>query len=348
MQEYETVYACHKMLKELFHLQPGESVAITCDSESSMEVVEATATAAHLLGGKPLILKQVAPRGSGKVGDPDMPMESLIGAIVNADIWVEYNKQWLLYSTVYDRVTQAPKHPRYLCLVGATPELMIRNIGKVDFPVLIEFLKLVQEATYNGKHIKVTTPSGTDLEFDNYPGRIVSCSDGQISEPGVEKMLPGQIAWTPVVESINGVMVADGSFSPPIGKLENPIRLTIEKGQIVKFEGDGSDAHTMESWFASFGHKGMYQCAHISYGFGPHAILSGDIAEDERVWGCTEWGFGNTPPLLGMPDGHPCPSHTDCICLNSSLWIDGVQLLDEGKIVGTTPEIVALARKLGK
>lgn len=348
MQEYETVFACHKMLKDLFRLKTGETVAITCDSESSMELVEATATAAHLLGGIPLILKQVAPRGCGKVGDPDMPIESLVGAIVNADVWIEYNHQWLLYSTVSDRVSSSPNRPRYICLAGATPGVLIRNVGKVDFPTLIEFLKKVQEATYNGRHFELTTPAGTKLSFDNYPSRKVSCSDGEIFEPGVEKMLPGQIAWTPIVESINGIMVADGSFSPPIGKLENPVKMTIEKGVVTKIEGSGSDAKTMSDWFASFNFPGMYQLAHISYGFGPYSILSGEITEDERVWGCTEWGFGNTPPLAGMPDGHPCPSHSDCICLNTSLWMDGVQVLDEGRVVGPTEEIVALARKLGK
>lgn len=348
MQEYETVFACHKMLKELFRLRPGETVAITCDSESSMELVEATATAAHILGGKPLILKQVAARGCGKVGDPDIPIKSLVGAIVNADIWIEYNKQWLLYSTVSDMVTADPNRPRYICLAGATPGVLIRNVGKVDFPALVEFLKAITAETARAKHFVLTTPTGTNLEFDNYPGRHVSCSDGQIFDRGVEKMLPGQIAWTPAVETINGTLVADGSFSPPIGKLQSPVIMTVEKGFVTKIEGDGPDAKTMSDWFASFNYPDMYALAHVCYGFGPHAILSGEITEDERVWGCTEWGFGSTPPLEGMPNGRICPSHTDCICLNTSLSMDGRQVLDNGRVVGPTAEIAMLARSLGK
>ncbi|MDO5690682.1 MAG: aminopeptidase, partial [Tissierellia bacterium] len=64
----------------------------------------------------------------------------------------------------------------------------------------------------------------------------------------------------------------------------------------------------------------------------------------------TEWGFGNVGPQLtsDIPGGVPAASHSDGICLNSSVWLDGVQILDEGVVVGPTPEIVEMARKLGK
>ena len=93
----------------------------------------------------------------------------------------------------------------------------------------------------------------------------------------------------------------------------------------------------------------MFLMAHSGLGFGPMAQLNGDIVEDERVWGCTEWGIGNVGPQLvsEMETGIAAASHSDGICLNCSLWIDGVQVLDEGKVVGPTPEFVELARQLG-
>ena len=78
-------------------------------------------------------------------------------------------------------------------------------------------------------------------------------------------------------------------------------------------------------------------------------ILEGICCEDERFWGCTEWGFGNVGPQLvsDIPGGIPAPTHSDGICLNCSVWVDGVQILDEGRIVGPTPEVVEMARQLG-
>ncbi len=350
MYEYELTNACLKLLRDMFMLQPGETVAISCDTESNMQVVDATAQAAVILGGKPLVLKNAAPRGCGKTGDPDMPIDSLVGAIKNADVWIEYNNQWIFYSTTYDRIIEDPDHrPRYMCLVGCTPEFMIRNVGKVDNNLLHEFIIAIEAYTKAGKHFHVTTPAGTDVEFDNAPNREYATADGFVRK-GQIAMFPGQISWAPIFETINGVIVVDGTISPPLGAISNPIKFTIEKGFITKVEGEGTDAAEMAAWLKSFNDPNMYRCAHISYGFGPNAKLCGDVVEDERVWGSTEWGFGNVGPQLvsDIPGGIPAATHSDGICMNSSIWLDGVQILDKGAIVGPTPEIIALARKLGK
>ena len=62
--------------------------------------------------------------------------------------------------------------------------------------------------------------------------------------------------------------------------------------------------------------------------------------EDERVWGATEWGIGYVSDIDAPPCGQDAVSHTDGICLNSSVWLDGVQIMDQGEIV--LPELKAL------
>ena len=47
--------------------------------------------------------------------------------------------------------------------------------------------------------------------------------------------------------------------------------------------------------------------------------------EDEKVRKYTEWGIENHP-------GMSAPSHSDGICLNLSIWLDGGQVLEEGKL----------------
>ena len=125
---------------------------------------------------------------------------------------------------------------------------------------------------------------------------------------------------SPNFDSINGTIVVDGTISPPLGAVKNPITFTIEKGYITKIEGAGTDANEYAAWMKSFEDKQIYLVAHGSFGFGPNAKLNGDIVEDERVWGCTEWGFGNVGPQLvsDIPGGIPAPTHSDGICLNCS------------------------------
>ena len=65
------------------------------------------------------------------------------------------------------------------------------------------------------------------------------------------------------------------------------------------------------------------------------------MVEDERVWGCTEWGIGYVSPLDAPPAGQDAASHTDGICLNTSVWLDGEPFMEEGRIVD--PELKALS-----
>ncbi|MDD4895326.1 MAG: aminopeptidase, partial [Atribacterota bacterium] len=100
-----------------------------------------------------------------------------------------------------------------------------------------------------------------------------------------------------------------------------------------------------DQWLKGFNHPQMLKLAHISYGLHPNARLSGDVVEDERIWGSTEWGIGNVGPIL-VYGGISGPSHSDGICLNSSAWLDNVQILDKGVFV--EPKLKELAKKLGK
>lgn len=349
MYEYELLNACVKLLRDMFQMKPGETVAITYDTESSEEIVEATAQAAVILGAKPLVLKISAPRQCGKAGDIDMPMEALVAAIKGCDAWVEYNAKYIFYSTVYDRIVENPKdRPRYMNQNGVNPEMLIRNIGKVDNILLNKFILAVAKATEKAKHIRVTSPAGMDIEFDNEPGREFVVADGFVRKGDI-KMFPGQISWSPNFDSINGTIVVDGTINPPLGAVKSPIIFTVKSGMVINISG-GSDADAFDAWLKSFNDPNMYRVAHLAYGFGPNAKLSGNVVEDERVWGCTEWGFGNIGGILtsDIPEGIPAASHSDGICLNCSVWLDGVQILDKGEVVGPTPEIIELARALGK
>jgi len=266
-----------------------------------------------------------------------LPQDALVGALKGADAWVEFNNQWLLYSTTYDIAMKENKKLRYLCLVGMNADMMVRCIGRINYPALGKFLEKITDLTKKAKKVHMTTPAGGDIRFDNDPAGRIGYSLGKADTPGAH-MMAGQIGWAPINESINGKIVFDGSVVPPIGLVKEPVELTVEGGHVVKIEG-GKDAVAFENWLKGFNDPNMLRIAHVCYGFNPGAKLTGDIVEDERVWGCTEWGLGNFP-------GRPAASHTDGICLNTSVWLDGEQILDQGKSVH--PELAELAKQLGK
>ena len=110
-------------------------------------------------------------------------------------------------------------------------------------------------------------------------------------------------------------------------------------------ESRPKEAKKMSGWLKKLGDPNMYNLAHACYGFNPGAILTGLCTEDERVWGSTEWGMGYQGPMFEGSLGDAV-SHADGICLNSTVWLDGVQIMDQGKL--THPKLANLAHRMGK
>jgi len=332
--------AARKLIREIFVVKPGESVILTADGGSDADVLAAVSRAAAETGAHPMILTIPTPRSVGKAADPDLPIEPLSAAVSSCDVWIEFNHQWLLYSTPYERAILANKKLRYMCLVDFTPELMIRMIGHVETPKLQIFMRKVTEMTKNAHRMHVTTPAGTDVAFEIDPGHYVACDCGDASFPAAH-MLTGQINVVPRFGSVNGTIVFDGSVTPPFGHSPaESIRLTVKDGIITAVDG-GKEAEEYLAYLKSFDDPGMFKMAHIAYGFNPGARLSGNICEDERVWGATEWGIGYVSYLDAPPAGQDAKSHTDGICLSSTVELDGIRIMEEGRI--TAPELVELA-----
>lgn len=342
LYEYELCKAADRLMRDMFRVKEGETVIITADTESDERVVNAAAASAFALGAKPMVIWLPAACGVGKAADPMLPVDALTGALSQADAWVEFNNRWLLYSTPFERAMEKNSKLRYLCLVGMDTDMMVRVIGRVNQEELSKFLHYVTDMTAAAKHMKITTPAGTDLEFDIEPEHKLTCDDGDAAQPGMH-MLGGQICFIPCFDSINGTLVFDGSLTPPCGFLTEPVVMKVEKGRVVDFKG-GKQALEFREWLGSFNDPNMFRLAHGCYGFNPGAKLTGNILEDERVWGSTEWGLGYLSAIDAPPVGIDAKSHTDGICLNSSVWLDSELIMDKGVIIH--PELKAMADKL--
>lgn len=340
MTELES--ATKKLIEEIFAVRTGETVTITTDYDSNMTVTRAVADAVQNAGAHAVIIQCPTPGSVGKAADPDLPVEVLSAALSATDVWIEFNHQWLLYSTPYERATVENKKLRYMCLVDFNEDLLIRTVGRVDTPQLQIFMRRVAELTRNAKTMHVTTPAGTDVRFEIDPVHYVACDCGDASFPAVH-MLTGQINVVPRFGSIQGTIVFDGCVTPPFGRIpDEPIRLTVEDGIITAVDG-GEDARTYEAYLSNFNDPGMLKMAHISYGFNPGAQLTGNIVEDERVWGATEWGIGYVSDVDAPLCGQDAVSHTDGICLRSTVWLDERCILREGVVID--PELAALSPK---
>lgn len=320
-----------KLVREILRVKSNEEVVISYDTLSHLPVIEAVAGEVVRAGAKPLLLCVAAPRGVGKAADPELPLKSLSAALQNADVWIEFNERWLLYSSAFETAIKN-RNLRYMCLVGMDEAMFVRTLD-IDLEKLGQFMKTLSEILKEAREVRIQNPSGTEVMFRNHPERPIISDHGDAGKPGIH-MLPGQMSWTPIENSIDGTIVFDGSIVPPVGVLKEPVALTIRAGRIVEITG-GKEARRFESWLRSFEHEGMFKLAHISLGLNPGAVLSGNILEDERVWGCSEWGIGYTSEDLVPDRTEPdlAPSHCDGVCLNSTIVVDGRTIFKEGNLV---------------
>ena len=340
MYNFELSKAADDLMLGMFGVKKNENVVITCDTLSNMDVVEACAASVYKVGAFPTVMKIAAPDCVGKATDPQIPVKVLTGAIMEADVWLELNKQWIQYSSVYEYCEEHNKKLRYMCLVGYDAERMIRTISKVEREKLAVFMKATRDLHLKAKKMRITTPAGTDVHFELDHNNYFACDCGEANVPGMH-MLTGQLNVVPKLNTVNGTIVYDGCIDPPFSRIPNtPVRLTVENSKIVAIDG-GSEAVEFKKYLEAFGDPNMLKMAHVAYGFNTGAQMTGYIVEDERVWGCTEWGIGYVSPTDLPPYGQDAISHCDGLCVNSSVWLDDRQIMDEGKIVD--PELKKLS-----
>lgn len=334
----ELAKSARTLVEDVLLVKKGEEVVITADTSCDRRVVEETAKAAYSIGAIPTIIWYDT-RSTAVVEPP----KAVAGAVKNADVWVEFQYAYIMHTVAWRQALDAGC--RYINLSGMDALMMVNTIGRVNYPKMVEMSKKICEMIEQADEVIIKSPAGTDLKAYNR-GRKARQSGKLADTPGEPVMLGGQASWCPVEETINGTLVFDGALFPPaeLGKLNSPVRLTLEKGVITKIEG-GIEASIFERWLAGFNDPTMYWLAHYSMGFNPGVLKpTGRIVEDERVFGCIEMGFGSQGPQIKGKTWKSA-SHTDGIVLNPTIIFDGVVIEKDGKYVH--PDLIKLCREMG-
>jgi 2,5-dihydroxypyridine 5,6-dioxygenase len=335
-QTWEIKKASYKVINELVNVKEGEEVLIYADTTIDPEIVNSTAEQAFIVGARPVVMWYETLKHPGVE-----PPAIVAGAMKNANAIIEYASRFLYITNAYSEALKAGA--RHLCLTGMTNEMMVNCITKVETTLLHKFGTKLTELTKKADKMRIRSKGGTDISF-SIKGRPIFLDTGITSKEHPEAFLGGQISWAPVEETINGTIVFDGSIWPPdsLGLLREPVTLEIVAGRINGFSKN-EQTETFRKWLASFNDPNMYNIAHACYGFNPGARLTGNILEDERVFGVVEFGIGaQGSSFLGTAG--PARSHTDGIILNPTVWLDDTKIEDDGVYVH--PELRALASEL--
>jgi leucyl aminopeptidase (aminopeptidase T) len=331
---WEIKKGAYKVVNELVNVKRGEEVLIYADTTIDQEIVGSTAEQVFIAEGKPVVMWYETLQNPG-----DEPPAIVAGAMKNSDVIIEYASRFLYITNAYSEALEAGA--RHLCLTGMTKDMMVNCITNVDTSLLDKFGTKLTELTRSAKMMKIKTKAGTDISF-SLEGRPIFLDTGVTSKTHPEGFLGGQISWAPVEDSINGTLVFDGSIWPPddVGLLREPVTLKIKRGKITGFS-DNEQSKAFKKWLDGFDDPNMFNIAHACYGFNPGAKLTGNILEDERVFGVVEFGIGAQGKSF-QGDAGQARSHTDGIVLNPSVWLDGIKIEEEGVYVHPALKKLAL------
>jgi leucyl aminopeptidase (aminopeptidase T) len=150
------------------------------------------------------------------------------------------------------------------------------------------------------------------------------------TEPGEADWFPGvDASMAPVEETINGIIVVDGSVKPG-GLVRTPITCHLEKGVITAIEG-GDDANTWRSLLESTGDPKAFHVCHFTLGLNPRARMSGHGPQDEHVLGAVTFGLGDQDASYEGTVG-PATVHLDVILASPTVAIDGVVMCQDNRL----------------
>lgn len=327
---FELTAAALKLVTEVRPVGRGQQVLISVDSAGDMRAARATAGAVHAVGGVPTLISY--PTLPEPMSEPPRPLAQ---AALGADVWIDFAVAYQLYSPAYHAAVA--NGCIYICLTGMDVDMMVRTIGRVSYAPMEEMARVLYRMSQAAETIRLTSPAGTDLRMTVDKKGDPFWEDEK--HGGYAQMLGGQSGPMAYRESFEGVLVYDGAIWPPaeIGILRSPVRLTIEKGHATRIEG-GAEATVYDRWLRSFDSSAAMLLDHACYGFNPGVKRpSGRILEDERIFGCMQFGIGATD--LGSP------IHSDGVVLNPSVWFDDIQIEETGHYVH--PDLARLCREMG-
>lgn len=155
-------------------------------------------------------------------------------------------------------------------------------------------------------------------------GRNGVPSTGLYLNPGESGNLPsGEAYIAPLEGTAEGQILIDGSIAG-IGKLSEPLLLTIEQGRIVKAEGEAGP-----QLLGMLGDKDGRLLCEFGVGTNDKARITGVILEDEKVYGTIHVAFGSNNTFGGTI---MAGVHIDGLVKEPTVYLDGKLIMEKGKL----------------
>lgn len=319
MRDFKLYAVANRILKESVKLEAGENVCIVADTNTA-EIGEVMAACVTAMDAEAVLLV-INPRKTHGVEPPEI----VAAAMKAADVVI----QPITYAITHTNATKEALEAgaRTLVMRGVTKDLMLNGAVNADYHEIDRLSELVRLKMTEGQEVKISSPSGTDLTL-SIEGRTGLMLTGLVKGPGTFAAMPdGEAAIAPVEGTAEGVIVVDHTMDS-LGILDEPVRLTVEKGLVTKIEG-GRSAMKLQQ-LVEESDEGARNIAEFAIGTNPKARLVGNMAEDKKLLGSVHIAIGDSHVIGGTVESN---LHLDGLLLNPTVLIDGDCVIDEGKLL---------------
>jgi 2,5-dihydroxypyridine 5,6-dioxygenase len=325
-------------------VKPGVLVAALSEGGMRQDYAQATMIAARELGGDAFHIN-LPLRTSGRFNTtgqtPLTGNRPMVETLKQADLVMDfvgllfsYEQNELLASGVRILMVTEPLH----VLKALAPSRDLRR--RVEY---------AGDLLERAKELRFTSPHGTDVTYklNQYP---VLTEYGYTDTPGRwDHWGCGFVLTGGDDDGVDGtVVLAPGDISQVFAQyFTSPVTLSIAKGYVTDIAGDGLDANLMRGYMESFNDERAYAVSHIGWGLNEkakwHNLATTRNARSPAMNGQPERGvnslsfYGNVLFSLGpnseVGGNNDTACHIDLPMRGCSLWLDGRQVVDTGRIV---------------
>lgn len=309
--------AVKTVVRQCMGVQPGEDVLVICNPVT--EEIGALMRIEAQGDGADATLAVISERESAAAEPP----RAVAAAMAAADVVLAPTIQSLSHTAARKAASEAGV--RIGTLPGVTEEMLSRLMTG-DLKEIRRRGWAVVTALNRGSEAHIACPHGSDLRI-GIEGRLGIVDAGELGNRGAFGNLPcGEGFIAPVEGTTEGTLVVDGSIAG-VGLLDTPVSLTIREGHLV--EASGSDGAKLMEMLTAHGPDGT-NVAELGIGTNEEAILTGNILEDEKIFGTCHVAFGASAAIGGTVQ---VPVHLDCVVLEPTVEIDGEAIVNGGDLL---------------
>ncbi len=278
-------------LKVVLHVKEGDEVLVITDDKRA-EVGEIFVKSAKMLGANVTTYK--LPDNMRPL--MDIPPE-LVNAFKKPNVFINafsgYAEETPFRIKLTDiememgaRVGHAP---------GITMDMVLYGPMQADYKAMADKAYSLMDRFQGAIDVHVTAPSGTDFTL-SIKGRDFQ-TDVDIPLGAIGNLPAGEIWCAPIEDSMNGVIVCDGSIGD-LGNVKEPLTMRIVDGRLVAMETKEKGILARLETYLSVDDMAKV-VGELGIGLNPNAKLVGNLLEDEKAGRTAHIAFGRNTDMPG-------------------------------------------------